>query len=81
MRVAKLVVLLVALLALVQCTADTGREAPTASQRAAVCVAEWDPTWRQGSGANEWWVEYEIGGAEVASAFVEVPGLGTVTLS
>jgi hypothetical protein len=81
MRVVRLMLVVFVAFALVHCAADRATDERTAAQRAAVCVAEWEPTWRQGSGANEWWVEYEIGGAEVAAAYVEVPGLGTVTLS
>lgn len=33
------------------------------------CDASWDPFWRQASGANEWWIEFELepGAAETLS--------------
>jgi hypothetical protein len=42
------------------------------------CVAEWSPTWQQGSGANEWWVEYKITGASVANAHLEIVSSGAI---
>lgn len=44
------------------------------------CVASWNPTWRQGELANDWWVEYEIDDSTVTAAWLEVPGLGEVHL-
>ena len=81
MRVLNLLVAIVAMFAFVQCTADSGGRGAPASQRASLCVAEWDARWEQGTGANEWWVEYMIEGAPVGAAHLEVPGLGDVTLS
>jgi hypothetical protein len=64
---------------LLHCGGDGDRrnEATTSSPLEA-CVAEWGPTWQQRSGANEWWVEYAIGGATVASAYLEVVGNGAI---
>jgi peptidoglycan-N-acetylglucosamine deacetylase len=40
------------------------------------------PTWSQGSGANNWWVEYAIASSTtIASAYLEVVGGQTVPLS
>ena len=69
MNVTKIAIAIVAMIALVCCVADTRvDEGEIGTDRSAVCVAEWSPTWRQGSGANEWWVEYVIEGGVVASA-------------
>jgi peptidoglycan/xylan/chitin deacetylase (PgdA/CDA1 family) len=43
------------------------------------CSATFNPTWSEGE-ANSWWVEYVISGS-VASAYLEVVGGQTVTLS
>jgi len=45
------------------------------------CTNPWSPTWAQGSGANEWWVEYAITGGTATSANLEVVGLGSVPLA
>jgi len=46
------------------------------------CTTTLDPTWSQGSGANNWWVEYAITtNATIASAYLEVVGGQTVPLS
>jgi hypothetical protein len=45
------------------------------------CSATFHPTWAEGSGANNWWVEYVIGGGAVASAYLEVVGGSKVPLS
>lgn len=52
----------VAIGALVQCAAETSSEDDEESriEQAAACSSAFSPTWRQGSGANEWWVEYAI---------------------
>lgn len=42
------------------------------------CVSEWNPTWQQRSGANEWWVEFGVAGATVASAYLEVATDGRI---
>ena len=67
----------------IQCAGLAGdhEKEETRTQGEALCVAEWNPTWRQGSGANEWWVEYEITGGTVASAFLEIPGVRNITLT
>src|SRR5262245_27622356 len=70
---------LLSLIALVHC-GDASTE-NVASNSSALCAAEWSPTWHEGSGANEWWVEYEIGGGTVASAFLEIPGVRNVQLA
>jgi uncharacterized repeat protein (TIGR03806 family) len=80
MKAFKLVWVLVALLGLVHCGARELEQEPADSTDSALCVAEWAPTWKQGSGANEWWVEYEIGGGTVASAYLEIPGVRNVVL-
>lgn len=41
-------------------------------QPAETCNAAWTPTWRQGSGANEYWVEVTITGGTPQSASLEV---------
>ncbi|HEX7603111.1 MAG TPA: polysaccharide deacetylase family protein, partial [Polyangiaceae bacterium] len=46
------------------------------------CSNALNPTWSQGSGANNWWVEYAItANATIASANLEVVGGQTVPLS
>lgn len=45
------------------------------------CIALWSPSWQQGTGANEWWVEYYVGAADVQSVSLEIPGMGSVPLS
>lgn len=52
------------------------RDAGTTND-AGACFA---PTFSEGDGANTWWVEYDISGS-IASAYLEVPGKGTVTLA
>ena len=59
---------------------DAGEE-PIGAQSDGLCTAGFAATWQQGSGANEWWVEYLIGGGAIASAYLEVPGGTNVTLS
>jgi uncharacterized repeat protein (TIGR03806 family) len=84
MKVIRFVFTIFALLALVHCAVDTPNELEqesTGSSSSALCAAEWSPTWKQGSGANEWWVEYEIGGGTVASAYLEIPGVRNVQLA
>lgn len=44
------------------------------------CSTTFRPTWAEGSDANNWWVEYVIGGP-VASAYLEVVGGSKVPLS
>jgi hypothetical protein len=44
------------------------------------CEATWNPSWKQGCSANEWWVEYNITDTAVASASLEVVGRGSVPL-
>jgi hypothetical protein len=62
-------------------TPDSGTQ-DAGTQDAGACSGSFTPTsWSEGDGANEWWVEYAIGGATVASAYLEVVGRGTVTLS
>ncbi len=46
-----------------------------------LCDGSWQPSFAQGSGANEWWVEYSILDGTVASAYLEVVDVGTVPLS
>ena len=59
---------------------ESARDAAESTSAAAleVCVAQWSPTWQQGSGANEWWVEYAITGATVAKAHLEIVGTGAI---
>jgi uncharacterized repeat protein (TIGR03806 family) len=76
MRWFKLLLAAIAATLFVHCASET----TTGSQGAALCTAEWSPTWREGTGANEWWVEYTIGGGAVASAYLEIPGVRNVTL-
>jgi uncharacterized repeat protein (TIGR03806 family) len=78
MRALSFVLALVATVALLHC-AELEQES-TDTTASALCVAEWSPTWKQGSGANEWWVEFEIGGGTVASAYLEIPGVRNVQL-
>lgn len=47
----------------------------------AVCVPVWNPTWQEGSGANNYWVEYAISGGTVVSASLELPNGSRVTLA
>ena len=84
MRFLKVLLALVATIALLHCAGVDGGEAepnPSSSTASALCAAEWSPTWRQGGGTNEWWIEYEIGGGAVAAAYLEIPGVHNVTLS
>lgn len=86
MRLLRFLLALTAVLALAHCGLDRGRDDPgededVGSQRQALCTAGWSATWQQGSGANEWWVEYTIGGGTVASAYLEVPGRTNVVLA
>jgi uncharacterized repeat protein (TIGR03806 family) len=84
MRFLRFILALVAMVALVHCAVDTSTELEqekTGSTGSALCAAEWSPTWKQGTGANEWWVEFEIGGGTVASAYLEIPGVRNVQLA
>jgi hypothetical protein len=44
------------------------------------CSSAFSPTWSEGDGANNWWVEYVINGP-VASAYLEVVGGANIPLS
>ena len=70
---------------LVDCSSDSQSERDTsnASGELEACMAQWNPaSWQQGSGANEWWIEYSIGGATVSSAHLEIVATGaTVPLA
>jgi hypothetical protein len=44
-------------------------------------TCDWDPSWQQGSGANNWWVEYTITDGTVTAASLEIVGAGTITLA
>ncbi len=46
------------------------------SAECTACAIQWEPTFAEGSGANNWWVEYSIGGGTVASATLEVVASG-----
>lgn len=83
MRPIQLVLAVLTAILLVHCSADDARREPLRSQAsgAEVCVAEWNPTWQQRSGANNWWVEYAITGGTVASAYLEVVGGSDVPLT
>jgi peptidoglycan/xylan/chitin deacetylase (PgdA/CDA1 family) len=59
---------------------DAGTDAGTVTDAGSACTNAFSPTWSQGSGANNWWVEYAISGS-VASAYLEVVGGQTVTLA
>jgi hypothetical protein len=74
---------LLSLIALLHCgdSASELERQEVGSTSSALCAADWSPTWHQGSGANEWWVEYEIGGGTVASAFLEIAGVRNVQLA
>jgi peptidoglycan/xylan/chitin deacetylase (PgdA/CDA1 family) len=50
------------------------------SEASTLCSPAWNPDWSQGSGANNWWVEYAITGGTVQSAWLEVVNVGTVQL-
>lgn len=81
MRVFRLVLAVLAVLALAHCAAETDEREERDVSRAALCYAEWNPTWQVAAEANEWWVELVVGGGDVASAYLEVPGQPDVTLS
>lgn len=81
-RVVKSLALLTLGVSTVTCVAsDDGDDAIDTSLQAVECVAKWTATWQQGSGANEWWVEYAIGGGTVTSAYLEVVGGANVPLA
>jgi hypothetical protein len=62
-------------------TVDAGRDAGGTTD-AGTCTAALDPTWSQGSGANNWWAEYSITTTRtIASAYLEVVGGQTVPLA
>jgi peptidoglycan/xylan/chitin deacetylase (PgdA/CDA1 family) len=44
-----------------------------AGQCVAGCVAPWDPAWAQGTGAGDWWTEWQVsgGGALTTAVWVE----------
>lgn len=79
MRALKLLLAALVAVILVHCGGELDRsdEGSTTSSLEA-CVAQWSPTWQQRSGANEWWVEYGIGGASVASAHLEIVSSGAI---
>jgi hypothetical protein len=56
--------------------------APPSATACSTCTTSWNPAWAQGSGANNWWVEYTISGngSTVGSAYLEVPGTFNLTL-
>jgi peptidoglycan/xylan/chitin deacetylase (PgdA/CDA1 family) len=60
---------------LLSCGGTRTAETPTSQtevESSALCTAAWNPSWKQGSGANEWWVEYIISGGTVSSAWLQV---------
>ncbi|HEY1960505.1 MAG TPA: polysaccharide deacetylase family protein [Polyangiaceae bacterium] len=62
-------------------TTDAGDDSSTDAGDAGAC-SPLNPTWTQGSGANNWWVEYAIDASTtIASAYLQVVGGETVTLS
>ena len=83
MRIPRFLLALTIAGATLRCTsrAPTDDAALDRQSSAATCAVEWNATWSQGSGANNWWVEYTISGATVASASLEIVGGGTVTLT
>jgi peptidoglycan/xylan/chitin deacetylase (PgdA/CDA1 family) len=62
------------------CASGQTCNAGTCASSGGTCSGTFHPTWAEGSGANNWWVEYVIGG-QVASAYLEVVGGSKVTLS
>lgn len=44
------------------------------------CDESWDPIWRQASGANEWWIEFEVEAAAAQAIAMEIPLRGTIAL-
>ena len=64
---------------------DAGKDSGSGSDAgtdSGSCTNALNPTWSQGSGANNWWVEYAITtNATIASASLEVVGSQTVPLS
>ena len=62
----------VAVVALLSCGGSRNTDATVRTERqlAPACSPVWNPAWRQGSGANEWWVEYVISGGTVQSAWL-----------
>jgi hypothetical protein len=82
MRIPRLAFALAAVACTAHCTAAVPPEEDVSTRSSAVtCSVEWNATWAQGSGANNWWVEYAISGGAVASAYLEVVGRGNVTLT
>jgi hypothetical protein len=80
-RIPKWLAALMLALGTATCAGDHDEPESTAtSASAATCETKWTATWQQGSGANNWWVEYVIGGDTVASAYLEVVGQGNVAL-
>ncbi len=78
MRALKLLLAALVAAVLVQCGGGIASNEGTTSSELEVCLAQWSPTWQQRSGANEWWVEYGIAGATVASAHLEVVSNGRI---
>jgi uncharacterized repeat protein (TIGR03806 family) len=62
------------------CGGDVEEPSEQTSVQSLECVSKWNATWQQGSGANNWWVEFAIGGDTVSSAYLEVVGRGNVSL-
>ena len=60
-------------------TPDTGT--PDTGAADAGCSSAFVPTFTQGSGADDWWVEYAIANGTPTSAYLEVVGRSNVTLS
>ena len=60
-------------------TPDTG--APDTGAADAGCSSAFVPTFTQGSGADDWWVEYAIANGTPSSAWLEVVGRGNVSLA
>ncbi len=83
MRVVRLLLVILATVLLAHCTSDTegSDEGRHGTSQDPLCIAEWSPTWSQGGGANEWWVEYAIQGATVRAAYLEIPGVRNVMLT
>lgn len=48
---------------------------------ASACAATFRAVWQQGGGANEWWVEYQVTGRAISSAWLELPSGAKVTLA
>ena len=64
---------------------DDQNQSSVGSRTDGVCVPLWNPTWQEGSGANNWWAEYAIapgpGGGTVVAASIRLPNGNVVALA